>query len=466
MLSSINTALTALRYNQVSLDNAAQNIANVGTDGYTRRRVDSVTAGTASAPAMWSRGGDYGSGVRVTGVNRMTDAFLDARVRSESGKQSYLDTRQAVLSRLETGIGEPGPNGVAAVVNEFRTAWADLSNNPGNDAARSQVLARGAALADAIALQTRNFTVEAADQRVRVTTMVDEVNTLSADLAATNTAIQVAGVDGTQNPGLLDQRDQIALRLSELTGGTAEVNAANGLDFAVGGTALVTGSYGGRLEIASGVTADGAADGAGITFRVTHPSTSPFAGSTAVASTLSGEIGAVATLLDATIPSYLSELDGFAAGLADAVNALHQQGYDATGAPGGTFFDYDPADPAATLKLAVSAESGVAASGLPGGVVDGAVADKLADLAGPGAAYQRIVNGFGTSVASAARLTASQQMLTDQVNGSRDQLAGVSLDEEMLSMVEYQRGYEAAARVLTTVDSMLDTLINRTGLTR
>ena len=57
-------------------------------------------------------------------------------------------------------------------------------------------------------------------------------------------------------------------------------------------------------------------------------------------------------------------------------------------------------------------------------------------------------------------------MLTQQVDGSRDQLAGVSLDEEMLAMVQYQRGFEAASRVLTTVDSVLDTLINRTGLLR
>jgi flagellar hook-associated protein 1 FlgK len=57
-------------------------------------------------------------------------------------------------------------------------------------------------------------------------------------------------------------------------------------------------------------------------------------------------------------------------------------------------------------------------------------------------------------------------MLTQQVDGARDQLAGVSLDEEMLAMVQYQRGFEAASRVLTTVDSVLDTLINRTGLLR
>jgi flagellar hook-associated protein 1 FlgK len=115
--------------------------------------------------------------------------------------------------------------------------------------------------------------------------------------------------------------------------------------------------------------------------------------------------------------------------------------------------------------VAVPDNAHVAASGVPGGVVDGTVADALADLTAGEGAYQQLVNGLGTTVASGRRLQMNQTLVTEQVDGSRDQLAGVNLDEEMLSMVQFQRGYEAAARVLTTVDSMLDTLINRTGLT-
>jgi flagellar hook-associated protein 1 FlgK len=96
--------------------------------------------------------------------------------------------------------------------------------------------------------------------------------------------------------------------------------------------------------------------------------------------------------------------------------------------------------------------------------VDGSNADALGGLTAAESAYQQLVTGFGAAVASEKRITASQQALTDQVDGSREQMAGVDLDEEMLSLVQYQRGYEAAARVLTTVDSVLDTLINRTGL--
>jgi flagellar hook-associated protein 1 len=460
--SSINTALSALRYNQVALDTASHNIANVGTEGYTRRRVEAASAGTPTTPAMWSRNQNAGGGVRITGVTRMTDAFLDARVRTEHGKQSYLDTRQAVLDRLETGIGEPGENGLSAVMAEFRQGWADLANNPSTDAARSQVLARGASLADAVQIQARNFTTEAGDQRARVNVLVAEVDTIASDLAATNKAIQVAQLDGSDAGNLLDQRDLLALRLSKLTGGTTTANGTGGLDVAVNGVALVTGGIAGRLEVASGVTPTGEADGNPVTFQVVHP----VDGTSAVPDGVGGEIGAVRDLLDVTIPGYLAGLGEVARALADAVNALHQGGYDAAGAAGAPFFTYDPADPAGTLEVGITDPADVAASGVAGGAVDGSVADALAELTAPETGYQQLVNGFGTTVASSRRLADSQMMLTQQVDGARDQLAGVSLDEEMLSMVEYQRGYEAAARVLTTVDSILDTLINRTGLTR
>jgi flagellar hook-associated protein 1 FlgK len=450
--ASLNTALSALRYNRVAMDTASQNIANVGTEGYTRRRVEAATAGTPTTPAMWSRNQNAGGGVRVTGVTRMTDAFLDARARTEHAKQSYVDVRQAVLDRLETGIGEPGENGLSAVMAEFRSAWSDLANNPDSDAARSQVLARGAALADAVNIQARNFSVEAGDQRAKLDAMVTEVNTIASDLAATNKSISVAQLDGSDAGNLLDQRDLLALRLSELTGGKAVQNGAGGLDFSVNGVALVTGAVPHVLQSAGG--------GAG--FQVTHPT----GGTTAVPAGVTGEVGAVTDLLNTTIPAYVTALGAVAKELADGVNAVHATGYDATGAAGTPFFSYDPADPAGSLKTLITDRALVAASSLPGGVVEGSVADRLSGMAGPETSYQTLVNGFGSTVASGRRLAASQTMLTQQVDGARDQLAGVSLDEEMLAMVQYQRGFEAASRVLSTVDSVLDTLINRTGLLR
>lgn len=454
--SSFGTALSALRYNRVAMDTASQNIANVGTEGYTRRRVESATAGTPTQPAMWSREQSTGGGVRITGLPRMADAFLDARVRTEHGRQAYLEARQTVLQRLESGIGEPGDSGVAANLGDLRRAWSDLGNNPDSAAARSQVIATGSALADAIRLQARNFGDEADDQRARLGVLVAEVNAVASDLAATNKAINAARIDGSDAGNLMDQRDLLGLRLAQLTGGEIRATDTGGLDVVVGGTVLVSGAAAGELR---------AGEGSPITFGMVDATGALRSGVTIAG----GGIGAATVMLDDTIPAYLGGLGDLARGLADAVNALHQTGRDQAGDAGVAFFDFDPADPAGTLRVAITSGEQVAAArhdqdGRP--LVNGVNADLLAELTSPDSAYQQLVNGFGTTVASGKRLLASQTMLTQQVDTSRDQLAGVNLDEEMLSLVTYQRGYEAAARVLTTLDAVLDTLINRTGLLR
>jgi flagellar hook-associated protein 1 FlgK len=459
--ASLNSALSALQYNRVAMDVASGNVANVGTEGYARRRVNAESIGAPARPAMWSRYDGGADGVRSAGVDRMVDSLLDVRARREHGNQSYLDVRQAVLERVESGIGEPGDNGVAAAIADFRSAWHDLANNPGSDAARSQVLGRAATLADAIRIQSRNIDAESGDLRVRATADVAEVNTVASDLAATNKSIATANLNGADAGVLLDKRDQLAMRLSELTGAKATQRADGGFDVSVNGVSLVSGSNAGTLQIATGITPSGGSDGNPITFTITDSS-----GTTAVPAGLTGELGGVADLLTTTLPAYSAGLGAIAQQLADEINTQHQAGYDAAGNPGQPFFSYDPADPAGTLAVALTAASQVAASSIPGGVLDAGNANALASATGVEGSYQRLINGFGTEVASVKRLAANQQVLTGQVDGSREQISGVNLDEEMVTMLAAQRAYEAASRVMTTVDSVLDTLINRTGLVR
>ena len=178
-------------------------------------------------------------------------------------------------------------------------------------------------------------------------------------------------------------------------------------------------------------------------------------------------MGATTTLLNTTLPAYRSGLDAIASSLASSVNTQHAAGFDRGGVAGGAFFSFDPTNPAGTLAVAVTDVADVAASSVPGGGLDGgnatALAGELTDVEGD---YQRLVNVFGSEVSSVRRLAANQQVLTAQVDGSREQLSGINLDEEMVTMLQAQRAYEAAARVMSTLDSVLDTLINRTGLVR
>jgi flagellar hook-associated protein 1 FlgK len=226
----------------------------------------------------------------------------------------------------------------------------------------------------------------------------------------------------------------------------------------VGGVALVQGAQAGRLVVTGGVTASGAADGSPVGFAVTSGATTTPTGA------LGGRLGATADLLDVTLPAYAAGLSAVVTTLADEVNALHSTGYDVTGTTGRAFFSYTTGDAARSLSVAVGSPDELAASGLPGGVVDGSRADALAESGDAEDGYTRLVTDFGVQVATSQRLSTTQGLLTTQVDSARQQLSGVNLDEEMVTMLSAQRAYEAAARVMSVVDSVLDTLINRTGV--
>ncbi len=198
--SSLNTALSGLRYQQVALDMASTNVANATTEGYVRRRVTGETAAPGTTPAIWSRSVEVGNGVRATGVERMVDPFLDARSRTEHGKQSYIDVQTEVLGRVETGLGEPGDSGVAHAFTVFRSSLHDLANAPGSDAARGQVLAAAKDVADAVNLQSRNLASEAGDQRSKLQSTVAEVNSVAQDLARPTRPWPTAGWPRTTCP--------------------------------------------------------------------------------------------------------------------------------------------------------------------------------------------------------------------------------------------------------------------------
>ncbi|HEY0905082.1 MAG TPA: flagellar hook-associated protein FlgK [Marmoricola sp.] len=466
--ASINTALTALRYQQTALDIASTNVANVGTDGYVRRRVVGETLGAASAPARWSRSTETASGVQATRVDRMTDALLDSRVRREHGRQTYLDSRAAALGRIETGLAEPGPSGVAAAVADFRSTLADLSNAPGSDAARSQALGAAATVVDAIRLQAAHLGDEAADQRSHLLVSVEEANTVAADLASTNRTIAAARAGGSDTTTLMDQRDALALRLTELTGAKATIQDDGGMSVELDGEVLVSGYSAARLTVTGGVDPDGSASGGPVVFSFAPDAAG---GTTGPITVSDGDIGATVQVLDKDLPTYLKGLKDVAVKLADAVNAAQAGGYDAGGTKGADLFSYDKlaVDPGAilaSLEVAIDDPAGLAASAIPGGGLDGNNAVALGRAVDVDDEYQQLVNGFGSTVASAQRLSQNQQALTNQVDSAREQLAGVSLDEETVNMLSAQRAYEAAARVMTTLDSVLDTLINRTGLVR
>jgi flagellar hook-associated protein 1 FlgK len=455
--SSLGSALSALRYNRVAMDVASNNVANAGTTGYTRRQVVAQSTGAPALPAIWSRWDGAVGGVQAGSVTRMVDPILDARARTEHAGASFTDTRASSLENLETAVAEPGDTGVSAALDTYQAAWHDVANNPSDEAARTQLLASAQTLRDTIAAQGSAVSNEWASQRSALDAATAEVNQAAAQLADLNRGLQQSFVGGTDAGTLLDQRDQLTLRLAELTGAKVTVNPDTTVDVTIAGQDLVRGTS------AATVTVTGSGDLAG---SGADPVTVSVNGTAVTLGT--GAMGAQQTLLTTDLPGYLSSLDGFVATLAATVNAQHQAGADLAGVAGGDFWS---GSTAATLQVAITDPRKVAAADLTkvdpatgAGGLDNSNATVLAGLDIGGTQYRNLVSQLGVSVSSARQGATNQATLAAQVDASRETLSGVSTDEEMVNLLAAQHGYEAAARVMTALDSMLDTLINNTGM--
>jgi flagellar hook-associated protein 1 FlgK len=453
--SSFGGALSALRYNRVAMDVASSNVANANTEGYTRRMAVAQATGAPAVPALWSRWNGSAGGVEIGGVERMVDPLLDARARQEQASLSFLDTRAAALVRFETTLGEPGENGVAAALSAFKQGWHDVANNPGDEAARGQLLGRAETLQAAITSQGNAVATEWADQRIRLDAVATQVNVLAADLAKLNLSLKSAHNAGTDAGTLLDQRDQLTLQLAELTGARVEVKDDTSVVVSIGSQLLVEDATSATMAVTgSRSLAGSAAEPMGVSVGG-MPVT--------IVGGLSGEAGGALQLLTVDLPDYQTELDAFVATLTTDVNTQHQQGADLDGNPGVALFS---GTTAATLEVVITDPRRVAAATPGQGDLDAGNAGTLATMDLGAGQYRSLVTDFGVSVSSSRRVADNQAVLAAQVNASRESLSGVNIDEEMVHLLAAQRAYEGAARVITTLDSVLDTLINRTGLTR
>jgi flagellar hook-associated protein 1 FlgK len=447
---SYNIALSALRYNRTAMDVAGSNTANAATPGYTRRQVVAQSTGAPATPAIWSRWEGSGSGVEAGTVTRMVDPVLDGRSRTENSTLSFLDARSTALGRLETAIGEPGDDGVAAALSSFKAGWQALANNPADSAARTQLLSRAETLRSTIATQGTSVGNEWSGQRTQMDSQVAETNQVTTELAALNHTLQAANVNGTDANDLLDHRDQLTARLAALTGAVTQVNPDTTVTVTLGGQDLVRGVTAATLAV-SGATslADAASDPVTLTVDGTPTTLS------------SGQLGGTQHLVDTDLPDYQAKLDTFVATFAAAVNAQHAQGLDQDGQAGGDLFS---GSTASTLQVVVTDPRQLAAAAADKGGTDNSNATTLSTLDLGADTYRQLVTGFGITVSSANQATTSQTAMVTQIDAARESVSGINNDEEMVNLLQAQRGYEGAARVLTAVDSMLDTLINKMGV--
>jgi flagellar hook-associated protein 1 len=447
----LQTSLRGLLAQQRLIDTAGHNIANASTKGYSRQEAALVASPALEIPAGGIAGGagaHLGSGVDVQSFRRMRDQFVDLQFRAQNTNLGEWAARAGSLTNAETALSEPGENGINQQLSEFWDAWSVLANANGNDqtAAKQTVVAKGAALADAfetvraqIAL-TQSQTYAEYSDLARPAAPGDsggEIAQIARDIADLNDTIKRFITSGDMPNDLLDRRDQLLDQLTEFGQVSVEEQADGTLNV----------SFVDKLS-------------AGTTYSVVTGTNATWAGPPAGDTWAPG--GRLGGLLDiskpgGTLEGYLTTLDTIATNLATTVNAAY----------GGTFFDVGAGPAATTLDVDAALlanpqllDPGTGASGS----TDLALAvSQLRDGASVDQAYRAFVAELGSNVREAVRQEGNAQVLTDAVENRRQSVSGVSLDEEMSNLVRFQRSYQASARAMSTLDEMLDVLINRTG---
>ena len=426
----LHTSLRGLLAEQRALDVTSHNVANANTVGYSRQEAVVQASDALEVPPA----GLLGTGVDVISYRRIRDSFLDLQYRAQNMQLGYATARTDALEQAEMRLSEPGENGIAARLNSFWSSWSDLANAPESGAARGALLEDARTLVASInALDDGFETVQAqaAQELALLTGDGGELEGIARELASLNGAIRDSQRVGAQPNDLLDRRDLLLDRLSSL----AQVS--------------VTDDGAGSIRVTLGGAAAPLVDGTAVTWPAPAMPTP------------GGRIGALmdASSATGTTATYRADLASFAQALTTQVNAIY------SAAAGMSFFAYDAATATLSLNPTVTTLTLKAGTGTAPGANDVAIA--LSELRGkpgsPDDAYAQLVTRIGTEVADARRTTINATALKDAIEDRRQSTAGVSLDEEMTNLIRFQRGYQAAARAMTTTDTLLDTLINRTG---
>lgn len=413
----LQTALSGIRAGQTGLDTASNNVSNAGSEGYTRQRVSLSERISLERPF-----GPVGTGVDVDGIQRVRDGFLDTRVRATGAALRTEDTHADLLQRTEELLGEPEA-GLSGALDGIWDAFEDLANDPGDAAARQQALAAIDTVTGRFRSIDEGLGQLEADTQVRLDGAVTDASELISQLDRLNREVTSAG---TPPNDLLDRRDMVVDQLSELLG--AEVEQSDG-----------------SVHIWLGSE------------RLVGTPDDPVSLDLDEHEVEGGEIAALTQFLSEDLPAWRGGIDELADALGTALNDAHQ--------PGDPLIAFDDAaSPAATIRLALNDPDELVAG--TEGDQDGTNAEEVAGLRDSAVpeALRALVTGLGRETADATRAADAAESLHASATSARQSAHGVSIDEEMVSLVQHQRALEAASRVMTSVDQALDVLINRTGI--
>ena len=457
--STLSLAAQALKATQLAIQTTGHNLANIATPGFSRQRVELV-----SAYPSFNGGVFIGQGVDVAGVSRVVDRFVEAELLSLNGEVGYSDTQSRALNGIQDAF--PLTGGVNGALSEFFGALSDLANNPAGSPERVSVISKARGLGETLAQTRQVLTSLQRDLDQDLGSATQRLNVLTEQIAGLNNQIAFTELRGEAANDFRDQRQTSLQELVALTGATVRESASGEVMVTAGGLLLVGGA---RFATLSSNDV-----GSNSLHLLTYQSPD---GTTFDATTVfeAGKIGSLLNSRDTLVQGTIAEVDLLAKTLVDAVNSQHTLGFGLTGAVGGNLFSPIAVSAGAaanvTVDAAVAADprliaAAAAPAALPGDnrnalALVGLRSTAMAALGGQSFEdrFLSLVGDIGSQAQAAQSRSDFQQALLSQTQSRRESVSGVNIDEEATKLIQFQRAFEASSMLVRTADEMYQSLI-------
>ncbi|NBB88045.1 MAG: flagellar hook-associated protein FlgK [Bacteroidetes bacterium] len=468
----------SLRTFDAGMNTVSQNIANAESEGYHRRRITINSVATDSRGVVIGPPGatDRLGGAGVGSFERLRDRLFTAMGREASTGLGAGEEEARLLDGVESVFGVGTEGSLSNVLSGFWNGWSDLADNPTDIGTREALLRKAQNLTSTLNRVDSDLNRIRNEAAGTLGRSVDDVNDKLNRIAELNERIQKSRNNGSPNYSAEDERDQLVKDVAEYVPVKVLENQNDGYQVTVNGMSVVQGTNVVELDLQNGTTPPNPPDKL-VYFEGTNKTFQPAPNRRG-----DGKIGALLRTLNDTLRGVQSDLDTLSGDIVTQVNGIHSNGYDLNGVQGGTFFD-----PANTTAGDISLSDDLRDPDGPGPqpVGPALLPERIAAAAedpatpgtsdGPGNSDQalsifdlretleneaiRIVSDVGNQLDEAQKTSSAQSGVLAQVDAMESGVSGVSIDEELTKMIEYQQSFAASSRIIQTAQQMMDTLL-------
>jgi flagellar hook-associated protein 1 FlgK len=447
--ATLSIAMQSLMASETELSVTNNNIANVSTPGYTEETVNLQEAAPIQDGSV-----SIGGGVELLGIQSASDQLLTSQIQSQTSAQSSATAQVNALEQIQDLFPSTGTS-LASSISSFFTSLTALSSDPTSAATRETVLSSAQTVAQQFNSISSGLSGPSSVLNTTVQTDVAQINQLSSQASTLNQEIIAQDATGQQSSTLNDQLGQVETQLSSLTNISVTHTTQGDSITTANGTPLVLGTQSYALTTAADSNGNQqvyASNGTNITAQIS-----------------SGDLGGTIQVRDTDIAGLQSSLDTLANQFATAVNSAQAKGYDQNGAKGAALFNVSStvAGSAASIRVATTDPTKIAASsdgssGSNGNVANLTALQTSALPSGESATTMsaNLVYQVGNLTANATAQSSAIALNLTALNNQQTSISGVSIDQESANLIRFQQSYEAAAKVVSTINSLFNTTIS------